>query len=356
MQKSEKISAGIVGATGYTGIELVYWLSRHPCVSLDKVSSESQAGQVLSDYLPGFNHIDHLRFEPFEPDNLQGCQVVFFATPHGFAMQHVASLLDQGIKVIDLSADYRLSDIETWEAWYGVKHQSKELIDEAAYGLTEIHRAQIKQARLVANPGCYPTAIQLGYYPLIKHGLIKLDNLIADAKSGASGAGKKAAAGLMLTELSQNFHAYKTEGHRHLPEILEQLNRFAESHTKSRANYQKQPLDMVFTPHLLPINRGILATLYADLVDEQLDIADIRSVYQQAYENEPFVKLLKPGVYPQLKNLERTNACHINIFKPPASKKVIVQSAIDNLAKGASGQAVQNMNLLFDLPETMGLF
>ena len=351
MQTSEKISAAIVGATGYTGIELVYWLSRHPCVSIDKVTSESQVGEVLRDYLPGFHHIDHLQFEPFEPDNLQSCQVVFFATPHGFAMQHAASLLDQGIKVIDLSADYRLSDIKTWEAWYGVKHESTELVDQAIYGLTEIHRAQIKQARLIANPGCYPTAIQLGYYPLIKYGLIKLDNLIADAKSGASGAGKKAVSGLMLTELSQNFYAYKTEGHRHLPEILEQLHGFAGLHT----NYKNQLLDMVFTPHLLPINRGILATLYADLVDEQLDVADIKNIYKQTYENEPFIKLLKSGVYPQLKNLERTNACHINIFKPPASKKIIIQSAIDNLVKGASGQAVQNMNLLFDLPETMGL-
>ena len=350
MQK-QKLSAAIIGATGYTGIELIYWLSQHPDVYITKVTSENLAGQVVSDYLPGFSKIDHLRFEPFDPDSFTCCQVAFFATPHGFAMQHADALLKQGVKVIDLSADYRLSDLDTWERWYGVKHQSRALVAEAVYGLSEIQREQIKQATLVANPGCYPTAIQLGYYPLIKHGVIKLDNLIADAKSGASGAGKKAQTRLMFTELSENFYAYKTEGHRHLPEILEQLRCFAGLDHESPEN----ALSLVFTPHLLPVDRGILATLYADLAEDQMDITALRTLYTDTYRDEPFVRLLKSGVYPELKHVQRTNACHMNIFRPPGSRKVVIQSAIDNLVKGASGQAVQNMNLMFGLPETSGL-
>lgn len=369
---AQKISVAIVGATGYTGMELLYWLSRHPHIHISIVTSESKAGETVSDYFSESHALKNLRYQPFAVTDLLSCQLVFFATPHGFAMQHAPALLHHGIKVIDLSADYRLQDVPDWEQWYGVSHQSPEWIDRAVYGLTEIQRDAVKTAQLIANPGCYPTAVQLGYYPLIRHGCIRLDSLIADAKSGVSGAGKTMTPGLMFAELSENFYAYKTEGHRHLPEMVEQLDHFAASQATSQTvpeciasaltpsaasaeRYQNQQLYLTFTPHLLPVQRGILATLYAELMDPAISLATLRSIYQHTYQQEPFVQLLPEGVHPQLQHVVRTNACHINIFRPQGGSRLVVQVAMDNLVKGAAGQAVQNMNIMLGWPETCGL-
>jgi N-acetyl-gamma-glutamyl-phosphate reductase len=284
-------------------------------------------------------HVD-LPFTDPAKANLKECDVVFFATPNGIAMQQTQELLNAGVRVIDLAADFRIKDIATWEKWYGMSHASPKLVAEAVYGLPEINREQIKTARLVANPGCYPTAVQLGFLPLLKAGLVDTSHLIADAKSGVSGAGRKMETGIMFAEAGDNFKAYGVSGHRHLPEISQGLSSMSAG-----------PVKLTFVPHLTPMIRGIHATLYATLKTS----ADLQALFEHTYADEPFVDVLAAGAHPETRSVRGSNHCRIAVHRPQDGDTVVVLSVIDNLVKGAAGQAVQNMNLMLGYPETTGL-
>ena len=338
------IRAGIVGGTGYTGVELLRLLVLHGQVELRAITSRKEAGTPVTRMFPGLRgHVDIAFSEP-SADRLRGCDVVFFATPNGVAMNEARAILDAGARVIDLSADFRIRDVAEWERWYGMKHGSPDLIAEAVYGLCEINRERIRGARLVANPGCYPTAVQLGFLPLVEAGLVDLDHLVADAKSGVSGAGRKAELHLSFAEASDNFAAYGVGGHRHWPEIRQGL-----------AQAANREVGLVFVPHLTPLIRGIHATLYARIHRE----ADFQRLFEERYAREPFVDVLPAGSHPDTRSVRAANVCRIAVHRPPerarGSDTLVVLSVIDNLVKGAAGQAVQNMNLLFGLPETQGL-
>jgi len=338
------VKAGIVGGTGYTGVELLRLLAQHPQVELKSITSRKEAGTPVAAMFPSLRgHID-LAFSEPTPETLRGCDVVFFATPNGVAMGETLALLDSGARVIDLSADFRIKDVAEWERWYKVKHAAPQLIAEAVYGLPEINREHIRGARLVANPGCYPTAVQLGFFPLLEAGVVDAEHLVADAKSGVSGAGRKAELHLSFSEAADNFMAYNVPGHRHWPEIRQGL-----------AQAARREVGLVFTPHLLPIIRGIHATLYARITQE----LDFQALFEKRYAREPFVDVLPAGSHPDTRSVRAANVCRIALHRPPESGKhadtLVVLSVIDNLVKGASGQAVQNMNLMFGLPETTGL-
>lgn len=337
------IRVGIVGGTGYTGVELLRLLAGHPAVELVAITSRGEKGVAVSALFPNLRGRLQLCF--IEPDNavLKGCDVVFFATPNGTAMQSAPTLLDAGVRIIDLAADFRLRQTEDWERWYGMPHACPELLTTAVYGLPEVNRAAIRTARLVANPGCYPTAVQLGFLPLLEARLIDRQSLIADVKSGASGAGRKAEVHTLLAEAGDNFKAYGVSGHRHLPEIRQGLRAIADG-----------AVELVFTPHLTPMIRGIHATLYATLSDPSATV-DLQSLFEQRYAVEPFVDVLPPGSHPETRGVRGANDCRLAVHRPQNGKTVVVLSVIDNLVKGAAGQAVQNMNLMFDLPETTGL-
>jgi N-acetyl-gamma-glutamyl-phosphate reductase len=281
-----------------------------------------------------------LAFTEPSPDALSACDLVFFATPNGVAMNQARPLYDAGVRLIDVAADFRIKDIGVWEQWYQMKHACPDLVAEAVYGLPEVNRERIREARIVANPGCYPTAVQLGFLPLVQSAGTDLDHLIADAKSGVSGAGRKAEVHTLLAEASDNFHAYAVPGHRHLPEISQGLSTVAGRQVK-----------LVFTPHLTPMIRGIHATLYAR-VDEKLDL---QALFEKRYMNEPFVDVLPAGSHPETRWVRGANTCRIAVHRPQGGDTAVVLSVIDNLVKGASGQAVQNMNIMFGFPETMGL-
>ena len=278
-------------------------------------------------------------FDPAEAA-LDECAVVFFATPNGIAMQQARSLLNAGVRVIDLAADFRIKDVVVWEKWYGMTHACPELLAEAVYGLPEINRDKIREARLIANPGCYPTAVQLGFLPLIEAGIVDADHLVADAKSGVSGAGRKAEVHTLFAEASDNFKAYGVPGHRHLPEIRQGLS-----------NAAAKPVGLTFVPHLTPMIRGIHATLYARLTAE----ADLQALFEKRYADEPFVDVLPAGSHPETRSVRGSNLCRIAVHRPQGGDTVVVLSVTDNLVKGAAGQAVQNMNLMFGLPETLGI-
>ncbi len=335
------IKAGIVGGTGYTGVELLRLLAAHPNVELTVITSRGEKGVKVSQLFPNLRGRVDLAF--VEPDDavLKGCDVVFFATPNGTAMQSAPALLEAGVKVIDLAADFRLRQADEWEQWYGMPHACPELLAEAVYGLPEVNRQAIQTARLVANPGCYPTAVQLGFLPLLEAGVIDRQSLIADAKSGVSGAGRKAEVGILLCEAGDNFKAYNVPAHRHLPEICQGLTAVA-----------GQPVELVFVPHLTPMIRGIHATLYATLVDPDVDL---QALFEKRYTVEPFVDVLPPKSHPETRSVRGANQCRLAVHRPQNGKTVVVLSVIDNLVKGAAGQAVQNMNLMFGLPETAGL-
>ncbi|MCL4157985.1 UNVERIFIED_CONTAM: hypothetical protein GTU68_054635 [Idotea baltica] len=334
------IKVGIVGATGYTGLELLRLLANHPDVSIEYVTSRSEAGKLVSNLFPNLRgHLDQSFCLP-DVKQLALCDVVFFATPHCVAMEMVPALMAKGTRVIDLSADFRLRDAAEWEHWYAMQHTCPELLSEAVYGLPEVNRETIKTAQLIAVPGCYPTAIQLGFLPLLEQGLIDTKSLIADAKSGVSGAGRKAAIGALLTESSENMKAYAVQGHRHLPEITQGLNAVSQNSTK-----------LTFVPHLTPMIRGIHATLYSTLTKE----TDLQTLFESRFANEPFVDVLPAGSHPETRTVRGTNVCRIAVHQPQKSDTIVVLSAIDNLVKGASGQAIQNMNIMFDLPETTGI-
>jgi N-acetyl-gamma-glutamyl-phosphate reductase len=335
------IKAGIVGGTGYTGVELLRLLAPHPAVDLTVITSRGERGIRVSELFPNLRGRVDLAF--VEPDDavLKACDVVFFATPNGTAMNSAPTLLEAGVKVIDLAADFRLRQVEDWERWYGMPHACPELLEEAVYGLPEVNREAIRAARLVANPGCYPTAVQLGFLPLLEADVIDRKSLIADAKSGVSGAGRKAEVGILLGEAGDNFKAYNVPAHRHLPEIRRGL-----------AAVAGDLVDLVFVPHLTPMIRGIHATLYATLTEPD---ADLQALFEQRYASEPFVDVLPPKSHPETRSVRGANQCRLAVHRPQNGQTVVVLSVIDNLVKGAAGQAVQNMNLMFGLPETTGL-
>ncbi|MDO8412375.1 MAG: N-acetyl-gamma-glutamyl-phosphate reductase [Gallionellaceae bacterium] len=334
------IKVGIVGGTGYTGVELLRLLAAHPEVELRTITSRADAGIAVSTMFPSLRGHVELGFVHPDQAHLEQCDLVFFATPNGIAMQQARSLLEAGVRVIDLAADFRLQDVEVWKKWYGMEHACPDLIGKAVYGLPEINRERIKQARLVANPGCYPTAVQLGFIPLLEAGLIECGSLIADAKSGVSGAGRKAELPIMLAEAADNFKAYGVSGHRHLPEIKQGL-----------AQAAKQEIGLTFVPHLVPMIRGIHATLYARLKRD----ADVQALYEQRYKHEVFVDVMPAGSHPETRSVRGANGCRIAVHRPQQGDTVVVLAVIDNLVKGAAGQAVQNMNIMFGLPETMAL-
>jgi N-acetyl-gamma-glutamyl-phosphate reductase len=338
------IKVGIVGGTGYTGVELLRLLAQHPEVDLRAITSRKEAGTPVAAMFPGLRrHID-LKFSEPTPQTLRGCDVVFFATPNGVAMGEARAVLDAGARIVDLSADFRIRDTAEWERWYKTKHAAPELVREAVYGLPEVNREGIRKARLIANPGCYPTAVQLGFLPLVESGVVDCDHLIADAKSGVSGAGRKAELHLAFAEASDNFMAYNVPGHRHWPEIRQGL-----------AQAARREVGLTFTTHLLPIIRGIHATLYARVTKE----ADFQALYEKRYAGEAFVDVMPAGSHPDTRSVRAANMCRIAVHRPPQgsgkSDTLVILSVIDNLTKGAAGQAVQNMNLMFGLAETTGL-
>lgn len=335
------IRVSIVGGTGYTGVELLRLLAVHPEVEIAAITSRGESGRAVADLFPNLRgHLD-LQFSEPDPARLNESDVVFFATPHGVAQSMVPDLYDRGVKIIDLSADFRIQNIAVWEQWYGQPHGCPELVSEAVYGLPEVNRDNIRSARLIACPGCYPTSILLGFLPLLAEGLVAMDDLIANAASAASGAGRGASVNNLHTEISDSFKAYGVEGHRHLPEMEQAL-----------ASMAGEPVQLTFVPHLLPVIRGIHATLYATLLDNDVDL---QALYERYYADEPFVDVLPAASYPQTRSVRGANICRIGVARPQQRHKAVVMSIIDNLVKGASGQAIQNMNLLFGLPETCGL-
>ncbi|MCB5189106.1 N-acetyl-gamma-glutamyl-phosphate reductase [Methylobacillus caricis] len=339
--QDKKIKAGIVGGTGYTGVELLRLLALHPHVELVAITSRTEAGLPVADMYPSLRGYVDLQFTNPADSGLQGCDVVFFATPNGVAMQQTRALLDQGVRVIDLAADFRISDVKVWEKWYGMTHACPDLLGQAVYGLPELNRDQIKGARLLANPGCYPTAVQLGFMPLLEAGVIDSDHLIADSKSGVSGAGRKAETHTLFAEAGDNFKAYGVAGHRHLPEISQGLALMADA----------AKVGLTFVPHLTPLIRGIHATLYGRLTKD----VDVQALFEQRYAQEPFVDVLPAGAHPETRSVRGSNQCRIAVHRPQGGDTVVVLSVIDNLVKGAAGQAVQNMNIMFGFDETSGL-
>lgn len=337
------IEVGIVGGTGYTGVELLRLLARHPQVRLRAITSRKEAGMPVADLYPSLRgHVD-LKFVTPDEADLTACNVVFFATPHGVAMAQARELVDAGVKVIDLAADFRLKDVAVFEQWYGMPHSCPDLLDEAVYGLPELNRAAIKQARIIGNPGCYPTSVQLGFAPLLRAGLIEPTHLIANCASGVSGAGRKAEVHTLLAEASDNFKAYGVKGHRHGPEINQQLRTIAGDAS----------VNCLFVPHLLPIIRGIHSTLYARL-NRAGQAADLQAVFEQAYRGERFVDVLPAGSAPETRSVRASNNVRIAVHRPQPDT-VMVLVVEDNLTKGASGQAVQCMNLMCGMDEHLGL-
>jgi N-acetyl-gamma-glutamyl-phosphate reductase len=334
------IKVGVVGGTGYTGVELLRLLVQHPEVELAAITSRGEAGTPVDDMFPSLRGRVSLAFSDPTTAGLEKCDLVFFATPNGIAMQQAPALLEAGIKVIDLAADFRLKDTAVWEKWYGMPHASPHWLAEAVYGLPEVNREAIKKACLVANPGCYPTATQLGFLPLIEAGCVDAGSLIADAKSGVSGAGRKVETHILFAEAADNFKAYGVPGHRHLPEIRQGLARAA-----------GREVGLTFVPHLTPMIRGIHATLYARITKE----IDFQALFEQRYGNEPFVDVLPFKSHPETRSVRASNLCRIAVHRPQGGNTLVVLSVIDNLVKGAAGQAVQNMNLMFGFDECTGL-
>ncbi len=334
------IKIGIVGGTGYTGVELLRLLATHPQASLQVITSRSEAGTPVADLFGNLRgHVD-IPFTAPDSASLAACDLVFFATPNGTAMKRVPELLAAGVRVIDLAADFRLRDPAEWAQWYGMPHACPELLAEAVYGLPEVNREAIRGARLVANPGCYPTAATLGLLPLVEAGLVDNQTLVADCKSGVSGAGRGASVGTLMAEVNESFKAYAVPGHRHLPEISQNLGEAAGGR-----------VGLTFVPHLLPMTRGIHATLYARGVAD----VDLQALFEQRYAGEPFVDVLPAGSHPETRTVRGVNHCRIAVHRPQGGDTVVVLSVIDNLTKGAAGQAVQNMNLMFGLDEAAGL-
>ena len=336
------IKVGVVGGTGYTGVELLRLLAVHPNVHMVAVTSRSEATTPVADLFPSLRGYVDVSFSTPEESGLSDCDLVFFATPNGVAMKSVPELLNQGVRIIDLAADFRLKDQKEWEHWYQLDHACPNYLEQAVYGLSEVNREAIKSAQLVANPGCYPTSVQLGLLPLLEANCIQTDGIIADCKSGVSGAGRKASLGNSLCEVSESVKAYAVPGHRHLPEIKQGLKAIHGS-----------DVGMVFVPHLMPMIRGIHATIYAKLSSGGSQ--DFQQLFEKRYENEIFVDVLPAGSHPDTRSVKGANFCRIAVHQPQQGDIVVVLSVIDNLVKGAAGQAVQNMNIMFGLSESTGL-
>jgi N-acetyl-gamma-glutamyl-phosphate reductase len=332
---------GIVGGTGYTGSELLRLLVKHPHADVACITSRSEAGTAVTELFPSLRGHVELDFVAPAPGLLASCDLVFFATPNGTAMEMVPELLEQGVRVVDLAADFRLHDPAVWEQWYGMPHACPERLPEAVYGLPELHREAVRQARLVANPGCYPTAVILGFAPLLEAGLVETGQLVADAKSGVTGAGRKATVATLMGEVGESFKAYGIPGHRHLPEIRQNLSAICGAE-----------VGLTFVPHLVPMVRGIEATLYGRLTDTG---ADLQALFESRYAGESFVDVMPAGAHPETRSVRGVNQCRIAVHRPQGGDMVVVSAVIDNLVKGAAGQAVQNMNLMLGLEESMGL-
>jgi len=337
------IKVGIVGGTGYTGVELLRLLAVHPNVELTAITSRKEDGLPVADMFPSLRGRVNLKFSSPENADLSKCDVVFFATPHGVAMAQAPELLKAGVKVIDLAADFRIKDKAVFEKWYKIEHTCPDLLEQAAYGLVELNREEVRQAKLVANPGCYPTTMQLGFYPLLKAGLIDAGALIADCKSGVSGAGRKAEIGTLFSEASDNFKAYGVAGHRHTPETSAQLQKF----TADKVN-------LIFTPHLVPMIRGMHSTLYGRLTRD-ISNEELQKLFEEQYKDSAFVDVMPFGSHPETRSTRGSNMLRLALHRPDNGNTVIVLVVQDNLVKGASGQAVQCMNLMFGLEETTGL-
>lgn len=339
-----KIKIGIIGGTGYTGVELLRLLLVHPNADVVLITSRSESGRAVSELFPSLRGFTDLAFTKPEPSSFNHCDVVFSATPNGIAMTHARELLNKGVKLIDLAADFRIKDVSVWSEWYGMTHACPELVEQAVYGLPELNMALLKNAQLVANPGCYPTATTLGFLPLIESGLVDVSDLVADTKSGVTGAGRGASVANLYSEVNDSFKAYAVAGHRHLPEISQNLTEVA-----------SQPVGLTFVPHLTPMLRGIHATLYANLLSPDQPIEEIHAIYEARYRNEPFVDVLPLGSHPDTRSVKTSNMCRIGLHKAGGSGKLVVLSVIDNLTKGAAGQAIQNMNIMFGLDQTLGI-
>ncbi|OGQ94146.1 MAG: N-acetyl-gamma-glutamyl-phosphate reductase [Deltaproteobacteria bacterium RIFOXYD12_FULL_57_12] len=337
------LKVGIVGASGYTGVELARILNSHPLVELTVATSRSFSGRSLADAFPNLKGLVEIVCTDRKIADYAGDADLFFtAVPHQTAMEIVPALLNAGKKVVDLSADFRLADAGVYEQWYQ-PHTATTLLPEAVYGLPELHRLRIQQARLVANPGCYPTSVILGLAPLLKAGAVDPDTVVADSKSGTSGAGRSAQTATLFCEVADGFRAYKVGEHRHTPEMEQEISKLC-----------GRPVTITFTPHLLPISRGILSTVYASLAP-QLTQEKIATLYSEFYKDEPFVRLCKAGSYPATQYVRGSNFCDIGFKIDSRTGRIVILSAIDNLVKGAAGQAVQNMNILCGFPETTGL-
>lgn len=339
------LSIGIIGASGYGGIQLVRLLSEHPRTDIVYLGGDSSAGQAFSDIYPHLTRQFDLKVEAIDLDEIaRRCDVVFLSLPNGLACEMAPPLLEKGCKVLDLSADYRFSDLGTYEMWYGKERQDKAVAETAVYGLPELYRDRIAEAQLIGCPGCYPTASLLALSPLMKQGLILTETAIVDAKSGTSGGGRQAKTHLLLAEADNSLAAYGVARHRHTPEIEQICSRLA-----------GHEVLVQFTPHLIPMVRGILATVYATLRDPGLVRDDLLTIYSAFYRNCPWVKMLPNGVYPQTKWAYGTNNCYIGIEVDPRTDRIIVMSAIDNLMKGQAGQAIQCLNIMMGWDETLGL-
>ena len=338
------VNVGIIGGTGYTGAELLRLLAMHPKVNIQVITSRSEAGRSVADLYPNLRGHCDIAFSEPNVEAMKQCDVVFSATPNGVLMNVARELHEVGIKLIDLAADFRIQDIATWEQWYGMKHTCPELVAKAVYGMPEMNREAIKNADIIANPGCYVTATTLALLPLVqanKNGAaIDLNGIVVDAKSGVTGAGRGANVATLYSEVTDSFKAYGVAGHRHHPEITQNLTVTA-----------GQNVSITFLPHLVPMQRGILASIYVDPV-EGIDIA---ARYTNRYKDEPFVDILPQGVFPETRSVRSSNICRIAFCQPKVGDKLIILSAIDNLTKGAAGQAVQNFNLMFGFDETLSL-
>jgi len=339
-----KIKVGIIGGTGYTGVELLRLLAVHPQVDVRLITSRSEAGRQVADLFPSLRGFTDLNFSQPKPSSFNECDLVFSATPNGIAMTHAKELVQNGVKLIDLAADFRIKNIDTWSDWYGMTHACPELVEQAVYGLPEINKEALKGAQIVANPGCYPTATTLGFLPLVENGLVDVADLIADTKSGVTGAGRGASVANLYSEVSDSFKSYAVAGHRHHPEITQNLSMVADA-----------PINLTFVPHLTPMLRGIHATLYANLLNSNQAIEEIQELYQTRFQNEPFVDVMPLGSHPDTRSVKTSNMCRIALHKAGGSGKLVVLSVIDNLTKGAAGQAIQNMNIMFDIDQTTGL-
>lgn len=341
----KRIKAGIVGGTGYTGVELLRLLAAHPNVDLVAITSRTEAGMPVATMFPNLRgHVD-LSFQTPDDASLHECDVVFFATPHGVAMKQARELLDHGVRIVDLAADFRLQDTDTFQQWYKMPHACPDILQQSAYGVPEINRKAIAKAQVVGNPGCYPTTVLLGLAPLYGQdkALVDGSRIIADCKSGVSGAGRTASVGTLFAEASDNFKAYGMPGHRHHPEICEHLTSLA-----------GQAVDLLFVPHLVPMVRGMFSTLYVRIHPDAL-ATDFQAVYETHYADEPFVDVMPAGAIPETRSVRGVNTLRIAVHRPGNGDQLVIFAVQDNLVKGASGQAVQNMNLMFGLPETAGL-